>query len=69
VAGYFYWTLVDNFEWAEGYTPRFGLFANDPDTQRRRERPSALAYRAIASGNGLPDDLAARYGRIRLASG
>jgi len=69
VAGYFYWTLVDNFEWAEGYAPRFGLFANDLDTQRRRERPSARAYRTIASGNGLPDDLLTRYGRARLASG
>jgi beta-glucosidase len=69
LAGYFYWTLVDNFERAEGYVPGFGLFANDLDTQRRRERPSARVYRAIASGNGLPDDLAARYGGIQLATG
>jgi len=35
VEGYFVWTLTDNFEWAEGYRPRFGLVYVDFETQRR----------------------------------
>ncbi|MFH1857791.1 MAG: glycoside hydrolase family 1 protein [Candidatus Omnitrophota bacterium] len=44
VLGYFYWSLLDNFEWAEGFRPRFGLVAVDFKTQRRTVRPSALQY-------------------------
>jgi beta-glucosidase len=41
VAGYFYWSLLDNFEWLEGFRPRFGLFGVDYATFARRRRPSA----------------------------
>jgi beta-glucosidase len=47
VRGYFYWSLLDNFEWADGFTPRFGLVAVDYKTMRRTIRPSAWAYKAI----------------------
>lgn len=47
VRGYFYWALLDNFEWAEGFKPRFGLIEVDYATQERRIRPSALVYKAI----------------------
>jgi beta-glucosidase len=45
--GYFHWTLVDNFEWNEGWHLRFGLFALDPETQIRRARPSAKVFADI----------------------
>jgi len=47
VKGYFAWSLVDNFEWAEGYSKRFGLVHIDYATQRRRLKDSALWYRAF----------------------
>jgi beta-glucosidase len=48
VRGYFHWSLLDNFEWAEGYAPRFGLVAVDYATQERRVRDSARVYERIA---------------------
>jgi beta-galactosidase len=54
VKGYFAWSLVDNFEWAAGYYPRFGFFSYDPDTLVRRERPSARLFRRIARSGTLP---------------
>ena len=41
IVGYFYWSLIDNFEWLEGFRPRFGLFEVDYATFTRRRRPSA----------------------------
>ena len=42
--GYFHWSLVDNFEWNEGWHLRFGLIELDPNTQARTPRPSAQLY-------------------------
>lgn len=42
--GYFYWSLLDNFEWLDGFAPRFGLFEVDYATYRRRRRPSADVF-------------------------
>jgi beta-glucosidase len=44
IEGYFTWTLTDNFEWAEGYHPRFGLIHVDFDTQKRTIKQSGLWY-------------------------
>lgn len=53
VRGYFYWSLLDNFEWAEGFWPRFGLVEVDYKTLERKIRPSASAYADICKNNGL----------------
>ena len=52
VMGYQYWSLLDNFEWSEGYAPRFGLVYVDYATQKRVLKDSAFAYRKIIESNG-----------------
>jgi beta-glucosidase len=54
VRSYYHWSLLDNFEWAEGYEPRFGLVEVDFATQERRPRPSAKLYADIARTRELP---------------
>jgi beta-glucosidase len=54
VRGYFLWTLMDNFEWAEGYATRFGIVRVDRDDLRRTPRTSARWYSEVARENGLP---------------
>ncbi|HKS47718.1 MAG TPA: GH1 family beta-glucosidase [Amycolatopsis sp.] len=51
--GYFYWSLLDNFEWAEGYGKRFGLVHVDYQTQRRTPKQSARFYSEVVARNGL----------------
>lgn len=51
VRGYFVWSLMDNFEWAEGFRPRFGLVRVDYDTQRRTPKASARWYRDLAAAH------------------
>lgn len=53
VAGYCHWSLYDNFEWSEGFAPRFGLFEIDYNTLERKPRPSALKFSEIARKNSL----------------
>jgi beta-glucosidase len=53
VKGYYHWSLIDNFEWAEGWNLRFGLIEVDPLTQERRMRPSGRLYSAICTANAL----------------
>ena len=49
VEGYCHWSLLDNFEWAEGFGPRFGLIAVDYSTMKRTPRPSASVFAEKAS--------------------
>jgi beta-glucosidase len=51
--GYFVWSLLDNFEWAEGYSKRFGLVYVDFPTQRRVLKDSAHWYREVIARGGL----------------
>jgi beta-glucosidase len=55
VRGYTYWSLLDNFEWAEGYGPEFGLVAVDRATQGRTVRPSGRWLGEVARTNRLDD--------------
>ncbi|MFN2537021.1 MAG: glycoside hydrolase family 1 protein, partial [Mycobacteriales bacterium] len=52
--GYFYWSLLDNFEWAEGYAKRFGIVHVDFASQRRTPKQSAFWYAKVIAGNSLP---------------
>jgi beta-glucosidase len=53
VRGYFHWSLIDNFEWAKGFEPRFGLVEIDYKTLERKPRPSAFYYAEICKENQL----------------
>jgi len=52
VRGYFAWSILDNFEWAEGYKHRFGLIHVDYATQKRTLKDSAYWYREVIGNNG-----------------
>ncbi len=51
--GYFVWSLMDNFEWAYGYSKRFGIIYTDYPTQRRIFKESASWYKRVIENNGI----------------
>lgn len=53
VKGYFLWSLIDNYEWADGYEKRFGIHYVDFTTQKRTPKLSADFYREVIARNGL----------------
>jgi beta-glucosidase len=55
VRGYFHWSLLDNFEWAEGHEPRFGLYHVDYDSANKRRTATAAVetFRQMARSLGL----------------
>src|SRR5207237_5728183 len=54
--GYFVWSLLDNFEWALGYSKRFGIVHVDFETQRRVLKASARFYSKVIADNGATLD-------------
>ena len=52
VMGYIYWSIMDNFEWSDGYDKRFGLVYVDYQTQERTVKDSAYWYREVIRSGG-----------------
>ena len=52
VRGYFQWSFMDNFEWAKGYNPRFGMVFCDYNTLKRIPKDSAYWYKEVIDANG-----------------
>lgn len=52
VQGYFHWSLLDNFEWSDGYDERFGLYYVDYETLRRIPKDSVHWFRSVVESNG-----------------
>ncbi len=57
VRGYIHWSLLDNFEWDKGFTPRFGLIHINYKTLKRTPRPSAYVYAEICRDNAIEPEL------------
>lgn len=68
VRGYLHWTLVDNFEWNQGWQARFGLIELDPQTQERIPRRSASMFGEICRANAITEDIVERYAPEALES-
>src|SRR5699024_5754961 len=61
VQRYYHWSLIDNFEWDLGLTPRFGLIHINYDTLERTIRPSGRFYGEIAKNKGVTQSMITKY--------
>ena len=63
VRGYFYWALMDNYEWNHGSQIRLGLYRVEPDdpAKTRHARATVPVYAAIAEAGAVPGELAEKY--------
>ena len=64
VRGYYHWSLMDNFEWSEGFWPRFGLYHVDFNTYERTATEGAEVYREIITGRALTAEHSEVYGGL-----
>ena len=62
VRGYYHWSLMDNFEWLEGYEPQFGLYAVDLETYERTPTTGATVLGEIAAARAVSEALRETYG-------
>ena len=62
VRGYYHWSLTDNFEWAEGYEPRFGLYSVDLDTYTRTPTEGATVLGEIAKSRAITSAQREQFG-------
>ena len=62
VRGLYHWSLTDNFEWAEGFTPRFGLYSVDRTSYARTVNEGGDVLRAIATARAVTGEQRAEYG-------
>jgi beta-glucosidase len=63
VRSYLHWCQQDNFEWAEGYRQKFGLFGTEEGTLNRIPKPSAYFFKDVAENNRVPGELVEKYVR------
>jgi beta-glucosidase len=64
VRGYYHWSLIDNFEWMEGYGPHFGLYSVDRSTFERTPTEGATLLGEIAAGRRLTEAMRRDYGGL-----
>jgi beta-glucosidase len=62
VRGYYHWSIYDNFEWDQGFKPRFGLYSVDYSTYKRTPTEGATALGEIAAGRKLTGEMRSKYG-------
>ncbi|MHC4089747.1 MAG: family 1 glycosylhydrolase, partial [Planctomycetota bacterium] len=70
VRGYYHWSLIDNFEWADGFCPRFGLYRVDyeSDARARNETNGATVYRTIIQQGRVPAELVTAHSSYGTAT-
>jgi len=64
IRGYFHWSLMDNFEWANGYSMRFGLYSVDYETKRREKRKSAELFEKVCKTGELDYESDEETGKV-----
>jgi beta-glucosidase len=64
VRGYYHWSLTDNFEWAEGFAPHFGLYRVDYNTYERTPTEGATVFGEIAHSRSVTSEQRAKYGGL-----